>query len=108
MPTTTAVVPNEPAKNPQGVQEKEIAVLAKCVIRIGYVCTVYYPIHYDADSERQHRLYHNENAKVVSIRQEGSLDLEMTTGPAKGKIIEYVDPTNLFFWGSFISSTGVG
>lgn len=98
-------------KSPQksgGMQEKEIVVLAKCVIRIGYVCTVYFPSHDDADSYRAHRLYHQQNAKVVKIRQKGGLDLEMTTGPAKGSISENVDPTNLFFWGPFTSSTGCG
>lgn len=108
METALTVAPSLSPERLEGEEQKELAVLAKCIIKIGYVCTVYYPSHHDAESYRDHRMYHEQNARVVRIHKKGGLDLEMTTGPAKGSISENVDPTNLFFWGPFSSSTGVG
>lgn len=96
------------SSRPQGLQEKELVVLAKCVIKVGYFCTVYFPTHDDPESYREHCLYHEQNAKVVRIRQRGGLDLEMTTGEATGEIVKDIDPTNIFFWGPFTSTTGKG
>lgn len=108
MKATLTVTRDKSPEKSGNMHEKEIVVLAKCIVKVGYVCTVYFPTHHDADSYRQHNLYHNQNAKVVNIRRKGGLDLEITSGPVKGSITKNVDPTNLFFWGPFISQAGNG
>jgi hypothetical protein len=105
--TLTAASGNSLMKS-DDAQGKEMVVLAKCIIKVGYVCTVYYPNHDDPESYENHEMYHEQNARVIRIHEKGGVDLEMTTGPARGKICENVAPTNLFFWGPFSSSTGNG
>ena len=88
-------------------QGRDMAVLAVCRIKVGYVCTIYYPTHGDVESFCDHERYHEQSAEVIKVRKD-SLDIRVTSGPRKGDVLKETDPTELFFWGPFTSKTNCG
>lgn len=81
----------------------EYAVRAKCLIKTGDVCTVYCPGHHDFKSCEDHVAYHEQNAQIVKLHGDGTLDIKITSGVSTGEIVVHVNPMNLFFWGPFTS-----
>lgn len=80
--------------------EKLYAVRATCLIGINDVCTVYFPDSDDLGSAVFHGNCHEQNAKVVKLNGK-NMDIEMTSGPWKGRVVPGFHPLHLFFWGPF-------